>query len=365
MRGADTFTEIPFTLHRLEDFVPPEHPLRAIRQMADEALGKMDRLFAGMYEAAAKGGRPSIAPEKLLRAMLLQVFYSIRSERQLMEQVQYNLLYRWFIGLAMEEPVWVPTVFTKNRERLLEHDTVIELFNIVLQSAEAHGWLSGEHFSVDGTLIQAWASHKSFVRKDGSDDDQGGGSFKGRSRSNETHESSTDVDARLYRKGKTASELRFMGHTLSDNRHGLIASAMVTRADGYAEREAAKAMARDARQATVDEQTQITLGADKGYDAQEFIEACLTMNVVPHVAQNTLGRRSAVPDAITQSKGYAVSQQKRKLIEQGFGWAKTVGGIRQVMVRGLERVDQMFVLTMAAYNLTRMRTLGKIRLQGQ
>jgi len=363
MRGADTFTESPFTLHRLEDFVPPDHPLRPIRQMVNEALVKMDALFARMYEADSKGGRPSIALEKLLRAMLLQVFYSIRSERQLMEQVQYNLLYRWFIGLAMDDAVWVPTVFTKNRERLLEHDTVIELFNLVLQRAEAHGWLSGEHFS-DGTLIQAWASHKSFVRKDGSDGDQGGGSFKGQSRSNETHESSTDGDARLYRKGKTASELRFMGHTLSDNRHGLIASAVVTRADGYAEREAAKAMIDDARQALPDGKTAITLGADKGYDAREFIEACLAMNVVPHVAQNTSGRCSAVPDAIAQTDGYAVSQQKRKLIEQGFGWAKTVGGIRQVMVRGLQRVDQMFVLTMAAYNMTRMRTLGQIRLQG-
>ena len=365
MRGADTFTESPFMLHRLEDFVPSDHPLRAIRQMVNEALGKMDGLFAGMYEAVVKGGRPSIAPEKLLRAMLLQVFYSIRSERQLMEQVQYNLLYRWFIGLAMDDAVWVPTVFTKNRERLLAHDAVIELFNQVVQSADEHGWLSGEHFSVDGTLIQAWASHKSFVRKDGSDEPGSGGSSKGKTRSNETHESSTDADAKLYRKGKTASELRFMGHTLSDNRHGLIASALVTQADGYAEREAAKAMIGDARQALPDEKTAITLGADKGYDAQEFIEACLAMGVTPHVAQNTSGRSSAVPNAIAQTQGYAVSQQKRKLIEQGFGWAKTVGAIRQVMVRGLERVDQMFVLTMAAYNLTRMRTLGQIRLQGQ
>jgi hypothetical protein len=203
------------------------------------------------------------------------------------------------------------------------------------------------------------------VRKDGSDEPGSGGSFKGQSRSNETHESTTDLDARLYRKGKTASELRFMGHTLSDNRHGLIASAVVTLADGHAEREAAKVMIHDARQALPDEKTAITLGADKGYDAQEFIEACLAMGVTPHVAQNTSGRRSAVPDAIAQTEGYGVSQQKRKLIEQGFGWAKTVGGIRQVMVRGLQRVDQMFVLTMAAYNLTRMRTLGQIRLQGQ
>ena len=365
MRGVDTFTESLFTMRHLEDFVPAAHPLRPIRQMVNEALVKMDALFAGMYEADIKGGRPSIAPEKLLRAMLLQVFYSVRSERQLMEQTQYNLLFRWFIGLAMDDAVWVPTVFTKNRERLIAHDAVIELFNHVLEVADKQDWLSGEHFSVDGTLIQAWAGHKSFVRKDGSDGDQGGGSFKGQTRSNETHESTTDADARLYRKGKTGSELRFMGHTLTDNRHGLIANAMVTTADGHAEREAANAMIHDASQAAGDEQAEITLGADKGYDAQEFIDACLEMKVTPHVAQNTSGRRSAVPDAIAQTDGYAVSQQKRKLIEQGFGWAKTVGRIRQVMVRGLERVDQMFVLTMAAYNLTRMRTLGQIRLKAQ
>ncbi|WP_332775885.1 IS5 family transposase [Polaromonas sp.] len=365
MRGADTFTESLFTMRHLEDFVPSEHPLRPIRQMVNEALVKMDVLFAGMYEADIKGGRPSIAPEKLLRAMLLQVFYSVRSERQLMEQTQYNLLFRWFIGLAMDDAVWVPTVFTKNRERLIAHDAVIELFNHVLEVADKQDWLSGEHFSVDGTLIQAWAGHKSFVRKDGSDDHHSGGSFKGQTRSNETHESTTDADARLYRKGKTGSELRFMGHTLTDNRHGLIANAVVTMADGHAEREAAKAMIHDASQAAGDAKAEITLGADKGYDAQEFIDACLEMKVTPHVAQNTSGRRSAVPDAIAETDGYAVSQQKRKLIEQGFGWAKTVGRIRQVMVRGLERVDQMFVLTMAAYNLTRMRTLGQIRLQGQ
>ncbi len=325
----------------------------------------MDALFAGMYEADIKGGRPSIAPEKLLRAMLLQVFYSVRSERQLMEQTQYNLLFRWFIGLAMDDAVWVPTVFTKNRERLIAHDAVIELFNHVLEVADKQNWLSGEHFSVDGTLIQAWAGHKSFVRKDGSDDHQSGGSFKGQTRSNETHESTTDADARLYRKGTTDSELRFMGHTLTDNCHGLIANAVVTTADGHAEREAAKAMIHDASQAAGDAKAEITLGADKGYDAQEFIDACLEMKVTPHVAQNTSSRRSAVPDAIAQTDGYAVSQQKRKLIEQGIGWAKTVGRIRQVMVRGLERVDQMFVLTMAAYNLTRMRTLRQIRLQAR
>jgi len=364
MRGADTFTESLFTLRKLEDFVPTAHPLRAIRTMANAALAKMNGLFANMYEADAKGGRPSVAPEKLLRAMLLQVLYSVRSERQLMEQVQYNLLFRWFIGLSMDDTVWVPTVFTKNRERLIKHDAVIEFFNEVLAIAQEKNLLCGDHFSVDGTLIQAWAGHKSFVRRD--DDDQGngdGGNFKGEKRSNETHESKTDPDARLYRKGGTASELRYMGHTLSDNRHGLVASAVVTIADGYAEREAAKVMMNDARQALDDPQREMTVGADKGYDAQEFVAACLEIKITPHVAQNKSGRQSAVPEAIAQSAGYAVSQQKRKLIEQGFGWAKTVGGMRQVMVRGLKKVDQMFVLTMAAYNLIRMRTLGQIRPQ--
>jgi transposase len=361
MRGADTFTESLFTMRRLDDFVPAQHPLRPIRTMVNQALKDIEPLLSGMYAADVKGGRPSIAPEKLLRAMLLQVFYSIRSERQLMEQTQYNLLFRWFIGLAMDDVVWVPTVFTKNRERLIAHDAVIELFNAVLAIAETNDWLSGEHFSVDGTLIQAWAGHKSFRRKDGGDDD--GGNFKGQPRSNDTHASRTDPDARLYRKGNTASELHYMGHTLSDNRHGLIASAVVTTADGYAEREAAKAMIADARQ-VADASTEITLGADKGYDAQEFIAALSELNVVPHVAQNTGNRRSAVPDDIAASDGYAISQQKRKLIEQGFGWGKFIGPIRQVMVRGLSKVDQLFVLTMAAYNLTRMRTLGAIRLLG-
>ena len=363
MRGADTFTESLFTMRHLDDFVPANHPLRPIRVMLNAALVKMDALLSGMYEADIKGGRPSIAPEKLLRAMLLQIFYSIRSERQLMEQTQYNLLFRWFIGLAMDDAVWVPTVFSKNRERLIEHDAVIELFNQVLQMAQERDLLSGEHFSVDGTLIQAWAGHKSFVRKDGGGDGDGG-NFKGETRSNDTHESTTDADARLYRKGNTASELRYMGHTLSDNRHGLIASAVVTTADGHAEREAAKLMIYEAAQVRGDPQIEITLGADKGYDAREFIDALAQMKITPHVAQNISGRRSAVPDTIAATAGYGISQQKRKLIEQGFGWAKAVGNIRQVMVRGIDKVDQLFVLTMAAYNLTRMRTLGQIRLQG-
>ena len=361
MRGADTFTEGLFTLKKLDDFVPANHPLRVIRTMVNKALAEMGELFAGMYEEDAKGGRPSIAPEKLLRAMLLQVLYSIRSERQLMEQTQYNLLFRWFIGLSMDDSVWVPTVFTKNRERLIEHDVVVALFNEIVAMADAKGWLSGKHFSVDGTLIQAWAGHKSFVRKDGGGDGDGT-DFRGKSRSNDTHVSTTDPDARLYRKGKTASELRYMGHTLADNRHGLIANARVTHADGHAEREAAKAMISDARQANPE--GTLTLGADKGYDAAEFVEALQEIKVAPHIAQNTSNRRSAVADEIAASDGYAISQTKRKLIEQGFGWAKLTGSIRQVMVRGLEKVDQVFMLNMAAYNLVRMRTLGQLCLQG-
>jgi transposase len=329
MRGADTINESLFTLRQLEDFIPAGHPLRAMRLMVNAALVQMDALFCGIYEADIKGGRPSIAPEKLMRAMLLQVLYSIRSERQLKEQTQYNLLLRWFVGLSMGDAIVEP-------------------------------------FSVDGTLIQAWASHKSFVHNDGQDEgNEGGdgGNFKGQGRSNETHASTTDADARLYCKGDNASRLRFMGHTLSESRYGLLANAQVTTADCYAEREVAKVMINDARQAAARSGAEITLGADKGYDAQEFIDACVEMKVVPHVAKNTSWLRSAVPDEIAASEGYKVSVQKRKLIEQGFGWAKSVGRMRQVMVRGLKRVDQMFVLTMAAYNLTRMRSLAKIRLQ--
>ena len=367
MRGSDTFTESLFSIKKLDDFVPATHPLRAIRAMVNDALIELEDLFAGMYEDASKGGRPSIAPQKLLRAMLLQVLYSVRSERLLMEQVQYNLLFRWFIGLSMEDSVWVPTVFTKNRQRLIEHDAVVAFFNQVLAQAQRRNWLSKEHFSVDGTLIQAWASHKSFVPKDGDGGNadgggNGGGDFRGRPRSNDTHESKSDPDSRLYRKGNTASEMRFMGHTLMENRNGLIVNAMVTQADGYAEREAAKDMINDVRRANPE--AAITLGADKGYDAAEFVAELHLLKVAPHVAQNTSGRRSAVPDEIAQSEGYGMSMQCRKRIEQGFGWAKTIGQVRQVMVRGIKKVAQMFVLNMAAYNLVRMRSLGQVRLQG-
>lgn len=359
MRGADIVQEQLFTVKQLEDFVPANHPMRPIKLIVDKALKRMDSLFSKMYDDGLRGGRPSIAPEKLVRAMLLQIFYSIRSERQLMEQIQYNMLFRWFIGLSMDDRVWVPTVFTKNRERLMEHNAVETLFNEIVEMADAEGWLSNEHFSVDGTLIQAWAGHKSFVRKDGKDDDDSnGGDFRGEKRSNETHESKTDPEARLYRKGKIASELRFIGHALNDNGHGLVVNACVTQADGYAERDAAKAMIGDARQANPT--GEITLGADKGYDAKEFVEALDELDVVPHIAQNKSGRTSAVPDAVAETEGYAISMSKRKVIEQCFGWGKVIGRIRQVMVRGLKRVDQAFLLNMVAYNLVRMRTLGQV-----
>ena len=260
----------------------------------------------------------------------------------------------------MDDQVWVPTVFSKNRERLIKHDAVVAFFNEVLVIADRNQWLSEEHFSVDGTLIQAWAGHKSFVRKDGSDDEDG--DFRGTSRSNETHESTTDPDARLYRKGKTASELRYMGHILIENRNGLVVNGLATQADGYAEREAAKSMMSDARQ-SAGENAKLTLGADKGYDAQEFVTALEEMKVIPHIAQNKNGRRSAVPDDVVASEGYSISQQKRKRVEQPFGWGKLIGGLRQVMVRGLEKVDQALMMLMTAYNLTRMRTLGQLRLQ--
>jgi transposase len=391
MRGADTLHESLFSISKLDDFIPTVHPLRPIREMVNQALGQMNGLFQAMYADDYKGGRPSIAPEKLLRAMLLQILYSVRSERMLVEQIQYNMLFRWFVGLAIDDAVWVPTVFTKNRERLIEHNAIIELFNQVLAIANDKKLLSSEHFSVDGTLIQAWAGHKSFVAKDQanqadapasadsvqpdsakqSNDDASPrsetDSFKGEPRSNATHQSSTDGDARLYCKGDNASKLRYMGHALIENRNGLVVNGMGTIVDGYCEREAAKAMINDAVQAHDYPRPQITLGADKGYDAKEFIDACIQeIGVVPHVAQNTSNRTSSVPDEIAKTDGYAISMNKRKIVEQVFGWSKMVGALRQVMLRGLARVDLKVMLTFTAFNLTKMRRLlgwkGKLRL---
>jgi transposase len=360
MRGADTFSEGLFTMAKLEDFVPAEHPLRPIRTWVNDALVEMNERFAAMYDADIRGGRPSIAPEKLMRAMLLQVLYSIRSERQLVEQIRYNLLFRWFVGLAIDDAVWNHSVFSKNRDRLIEHGAVTALFEQTVQMAKERGLLSGEHFSVDGTLIQAWAGHKSVRRKDGSDDDRPPEDWRGEKRSNDTHESKTDPDSQLCRKSDVAPAiLGYQGHVLSDNRHGLAVDVQASLASGTAEREAACSMLA----AASDEGTKaITVGADKNYDTKDFVLACRLLKATPHVAQNT-GRRggSAIDSRTTRHAGYAISQVKRKRIEQCFGWAKQIGPMRQVMLRGLAKVNQLFTLTLAAYNLTRLRTLAVVR----
>ena len=356
MRGSDGMQEGLFTVAKLEDFVPADHPLRAIRGVVNEALGRLNGLFNLIY---ADTGRASIAPEKLLRAMLIQVFFSVRSERQLVEQIRYNLLYRWFIGLAIDDEVWDHSTFSKNRDRLLEHAVVESFFTEVMSVADKRNLLSREHFSVDGTLIQAWASHKSFTPKDGSDDDSGGGGagrntqadWHGKPRSNATHVSTTDPDARLFKKSNnTAAILAYQGHVLMEHRSGLVVSAVVTHADGYGERAAALAMldmlpGKHAK----------TIAADKAYDTRDFVQACRERRVTPHVASHkTRWGGSAIDARTTRHPGYAVSQTMRKRIEEHFGWGKTVGHIRQTVYRGLKRVDQQFKLTMTASNIVRM-----------
>ena len=358
MRGNDIYNESLFSTVRLEDFVPANHPLRPIRLWMNEALAKMDERFSAMYEADVKGGRPSIAPEKLMRAMLLQVLFSVRSERQLVEQINYNLLFRWFVGLSIDDSVWNHSVFSKNRDRLIEHDVVIELFNATVDMARARDLLSGEHFSVDGTQIKAWAGHKSMRRKDGSDDARDPEDWRGERRSNETHESKTDTDSKLYRKSNAAPALpSFLGHIATDNLHGLVVNVQITKATGTAERDAAVAMLEEVAVRA----KYITVGADKAYDTRGFVQACRDINVTPHVAQNlTRSGGSAIDDRTTRHTGYEISQRKRKRIEQCFGWAKTIGPMRQVMVRGLDKVSHAFTLTMAAYNLTRLRNLAAL-----
>ncbi|MCC6246734.1 MAG: IS5 family transposase [Rubrivivax sp.] len=356
MRGADGMQEALFTAAKLEDFVPADHPLRPIRVLVNDALGRLNGLFNTIY---ADSGRASIAPEKLLRAMLVQVFFSVRSERQLMEQVRYNLLYRWFIGLAIDDEVWDHSCFSKNRDRLIEHAVVESFFTEVMTLADKRALLSKEHFSVDGTLIQAWASHKSFVPKDGSRDDANGGGggrnaqadWKGKPRSNDTHASTTDPDARLFRKShNTAAVMAFQGHVLMENRSGLVVGAVVTHADGLGERAAAVSML-DALPGAHPK----TLGADKAYDTRDFIDACRRRRVTPHVACNdTRNGGSAIDGRTTRHAGYTISQTIRKRIEEHFGWGKTIGRIRQTVYRGLERVDQHFKLTMTASNIVRM-----------
>ena len=356
MRGVDHQQSGLFSYISAEKRVPEDHPLRAIRAMVDVALGNMGPQFDAMY---AKVGRPSIAPEKLLRALLLQMLFTVRSERMLMEQLNYNLLFRWFVGMNIDDPVWDVTVFTKNRERLLAAGIADTLFAEVLAQARSRALLSSEHFTVDGTLIEAWAGHKSFKRKDGSDqqppDDPGNPTvdFHGERRSNDTHQSTTDPDARLARKGAgKEAKLSYAGHVLMENRNGLAVNACVTLAQGRAEVEAAVAMVEE-----IPGQHRVTLGGDKGYDTKEFVQKMRDHQVTPHVARKPT---SIIDARTTGHPGYAISQQKRKRVEEIFGWLKTVGGLRKTRHRGVERVGWMFTFALAAYNLVRLRNLAAV-----
>jgi transposase len=353
MRGADQQQSGMFSYISAEQRVPKDHPLRAIRAMVDVALGNMGPRFEAMY---ARVGRPSIAPEKLLRALLLQVLYTVRSERMLMEQLDYNLLFRWFVGLNMDDPVWDVTVFTKNRERLLAAEVAKTFFDEVLAQASSRNLLSTEHFTVDGTLIEAWASHKSFKRKDGGDqpppDDPGNPTvdFHGERRGNDTHQSTTDPQARLARKGLgKEAKLSYAGHVLMENRNGLAVNGCVTQADGRAEPQAALAMVEE-----LPGEHRVTLGADKGYDSKQFVQELRDHQVTPHIAC----KQTSIIDArTTRHPGYVISQQKRKRVEEIFGWVKTVAGLRKTRHRGVARVGWMFTFALAAYNLVRLRNL--------
>jgi transposase len=351
MRGDDREPDSMFSYVSTEQRIPKDHPLRAIRALVDDVLRDMSREFDRLYAAI---GRPSVPPERLLRAQLLQIFYSIRSERLLMEQLDYNLLFRWFVGLAMDEPVWTPTVFTKNRDRLLNQEIARSFFRRVVE--RAHGLMSDEHFTVDGTLIEAWASHKSFQRKDG-DTDGDGRNFRGEERTNDTHASTTDPDARLYRKSRNAeARLAYLGHLLIENRHGLIADAMATVADGRAERDAAVVMLHAQWKQAPGRRR--TVGADKGYDVREFVEVTRELGTTPHVTQNLTRRGGSAIDArTTRHAGYAMSQHARSRIEPPFGWLKTIGWMRKVKLRGLANVDWLFVFASAAFNLIRLPKL--------
>ena len=361
MRGSDVRSGSLFTLVDLEARVRPDHPLRAIRQFTDAALESLTGEFSQLYSGI---GRPSIPPEMLLRAMLLQAFYSIRSERQLMERLEFDLLFRWFVGLGIDDPAWDHSTFSKNRDRLLEGEIAAKFLAAVLAQPRVKRLLSTDHFSVDGTLIEAWASMKSFKPKapehGGPPDPPASGGrnaevdFKGQKRSNETHQSTTDPHARLYRKGPgMEARLCFIGHTLMENRSGLIVDACLTAAGGHAERIAALSMI----EPRADRSRGISLGADKAYDAEDFVNELRSMNVRAHVAQNTNGRRSAIDRRTTRHAGYAASQRIRKRIEEGFGWIKTVAGQRKTKFRGRERVGWAFIFAAAAYNLVRLPKL--------
>jgi transposase len=355
MRGNDEQQGSMFSYVGMEDRIPADHPLRRIQKMTDRALEEIQPVLSRMY---AKTGRPSVAPERLLRALLIQLLYSVRSERLLVEQIRYNLLFRWFIGLDIDAAVWDATTFTKNRDRLLEHEVSHHFFQAVVRQAQEAGLMSDEHFTVDGTFLEAWASQKSFKPKDGSggdDPNQSGGrnamvDFKGQKRSNDTHASVTDPDARLRRKGGDGAKLVHLGHLLTENRNGLVMAAGVFKAEGNYEVDAALAQLAGRGQGTV--------GADKGYDQGPFVDGARALGITPHVAQNDSGNRSSsIDDRTTRHPGYEISQRRRKMIEEVFGWMKTVGLMRKVRHRGTARVNWMFEFTAAAYNMVRMRRL--------
>ena len=351
MRGDDAKQEAMFSYVSPEQRVPQDHPLRPVRAMVDGILKAMSGRLARLY---SKLGRPSIAPERLLRALLLQIFYSVRSERLLLEELNYNLLFRWFVGMEMDEAVWDHAVFSKNRERLLNHEIAEAFFQRVLQQAQP--FLSDEHFTVDGTLLEAWASQKSFRPQDEGESSPGTpreADFHGQRRSNETHQSTTDPDCRLYKKSQgSEAKLSYLGHVLMENRNGLLLRTMVTQADGTAERDAALLMA-----AKIPGTHRVTLGGDKNYHTRDFVSTAREMQITPHVAQNTTCRSSAIDGRTTRHAGYALSQQKRKRVEQSFGWMKMIGLLKKVKLRGLEKVSGWFTFVGAAYNLIRLRRL--------
>jgi transposase len=351
MRGEDNQQEGMFSYVSPEKRVPMEHPLRPIRKMVDEILREMSPQFAKVYSQV---GRPSIAPERLLRSLLLQIFYSVRSERMLIEQLQYNLLFRWFVGMEMDEVVWNHAVFSKNRERLLNEEIAEVFFQRVLE--RARGYMSDEHFTVDGTLIEAWAGQKSFRRKDGQGKPPGAGGevdFHGEKRKNQSHGSTTDPEAQLFKKSKgSEAKLGYLGHVLMENRNGLLVQTFLSEANGRAEREAAMLMAE-----AISRGKRVTLGGDKNYDTRELVAALRRMNITPHVAQNDTNRSSAVDERTTRHIGYELSQRKRKRVEQSFGWMKMVGMLKKVKLRGIEKVGWLFTFTGAAYNLCRLRNL--------
>jgi len=348
MRGDDQQLQTGmFSYVALEDRIPADHPLRGVRRLVDAVLAEMSKDFDGVYSQV---GRPSIAPERLLRALLLQVFYSVRSERLLMEQLNYNLLFRWFVGLEIDDVVWNHAVFSKNRDRLLNQDLAQKFFAQVKR--QAAGLMSDEHFTVDGTLIEAWAGQKSFRRKDEDGSSGSGGDFHGESRRNQTHVSSTDPEARLYKKsaGQEAT-LSYLGHTLVENRNGLIAGAMTTQADGRAERDAALLMLHEL---TRKRSGRITTGADKAYDTRDFVSTVRELGVTPHVARRQHG---AIDERTSRHPGYAISLRKRWLVEKPFAWLKQIGPLKKVKLRGLAKVDWLFIFSCAAFNLIRIPKL--------